>query len=313
MWLLLPSSVLVWSRPGRVVSLLLPHWHLVVGTSVLLDLRQRPRYPPLEDSFNWPGTGPPRHPVSFPQRKLVVFNWINQRTLHLILERFWERWKAHAGSRNSCPQQTSVEQPLFVSPRPMSTRMRTGAGYITVISAYAPTLLASDEDEEEFYQQLSDLLSSIPADHDIALLGDFNARIEADADSWTSVIGLFGVGKINKNRECLLQLCSLFNLSVASSFFKSSLRSKVTWMHPRSRRWHQLDYVIIRRRQLRALKQAAACTPPTAELIICSGSLQASNHTKKVLSNPTEALAPCRRLLYTRLSPQSALSTAAIF
>jgi len=40
----------------------------------------------------------------------------------------------------------------------MSIRMRTRTGYITVISAYAPTLLASDEDKDEFYQQLSDLL-----------------------------------------------------------------------------------------------------------------------------------------------------------
>ena len=83
-----------------------------------------------------------------------------------------------------------VEQPLFVSPRLVSIRIRTRAGYITVISTYAPTLLASDEDKDEFYQQLSDLLSSIPAGHDIALLEDFKARIGADADSWTSVIEL---------------------------------------------------------------------------------------------------------------------------
>ena len=148
-----------------------------------------------------------------------------------------------------------VEQPVFASPRLMSIRIRIRAGYITVISAYAPTLLASDEDKDEFYQQLSDLLSSILAGHDIALLGDFNARIGADADSWTSVIGRFGVGKINENGQRLLELCSLFNLSVASSFFKGSLRSNVMWMHPRSRRWHQLDHVIIRRRQLRGVKQ----------------------------------------------------------
>jgi len=44
-------------------------------------------------------------------------------------------------------------------------------------------LQASDENKDEFYQQLSDLLSSVPAGHDIALLGDFNARIGADPDS----------------------------------------------------------------------------------------------------------------------------------
>jgi len=98
--------------------------------------------------------------------------------------------------------------------------MRTEAGYTTVISAYAPTLLASDEDEGEFYEQLTDHHSSITAGHDIALLGDFNARISAD--SWIYVIGRFGEGKINENGQRLLELCSLFNLSVARTFFESS-------------------------------------------------------------------------------------------
>jgi len=120
-------------------------------------------------------------------------------------------------------------QPRAVAalPHELSARfLRTRAVYVTVISAYAPTLLASGEDKDEFYQPLSDLLSSIPAGHDIALLGDFNARIGADADSWTSVIGRFGEGKINESEQHLLELCSSCNLSVASSFFKGSLRSR---------------------------------------------------------------------------------------
>jgi len=87
----------------------------------------------------------------------------------------------------------------------MSIRMRTGVGYITVISAYAPTLLTSAKDKDEFCEQLSDLLSSIPAGHEIAPLGDFNTRIGADL--WTSVIARFRVGKINDNGQRLLELC----------------------------------------------------------------------------------------------------------
>jgi len=74
----------------------------------------------------------------------------------------------------------------------------------------------------------------------------------------TVALGHFGAGKINENGQGLLELCSLFNLFVASSFFKGLLRSKVTWIHPRSR-WHQLDHhVIIRKRQLRDLKQCCS-------------------------------------------------------
>ena len=65
---------------------------------------------------------------------------------------------------------------------------------------------------------------------------------------------------LTSHAEMLLQdniiyYCSFFNLSVASSFLKGSLQSKVTWMHPSCRRCHQLDHIIIRRRQLRSLKQ----------------------------------------------------------
>jgi len=64
-----------------------------------------------------------------------------------------------------------VEQPLFVSPRLMSIRTHTTAGYITGISAYAPTLLASDEDKDEFYQQLDEFdRKDCNNYHDISLL-----------------------------------------------------------------------------------------------------------------------------------------------
>ena len=51
----------------------------------------------------------------------------------------------------------------------------------------------------------------------------------------------FGAGKMNENGKHPLELCSLLDLSVASTFFEGSMRSKVTWMCTCSWRWHQLD------------------------------------------------------------------------
>ena len=58
------------------------------------------------------------------------------------------------------------------------------------------------------------------------------------------------MGNLNENGQRLLELCSAFHLCLADTYFAGSMSSKVTWMHPRSKRWHQLDHVIVRRRQL---------------------------------------------------------------
>lgn len=49
----------------------------------------------------------------------------------------------------------------------------------TIISAYAPTLLADQLDKEVFYSNLDALLSQVPRRNKIVLLGDFNAKLSA--------------------------------------------------------------------------------------------------------------------------------------
>ena len=41
----------------------------------------------------------------------------------------------------------------------------------------------------------------------------------------------------------------MHNLSVTNTFFQQSDAGKTLWMHPRSRHWHLLDYIIVRQRR----------------------------------------------------------------
>lgn len=143
-----------------------------------------------------------------------------------------------------------IQQPISISPRLMTMRMCLKDGYITIISAYAPTLKASSESKDEFYEGLNEAILRIPAGDNIALIGDFNARIGSDFNAWSNVMGQHGIGKMNENGQRLLELCAAHSLCLTSTFFGGSMCSKTTWMHPRSRRWHQLDHIIVRRRQL---------------------------------------------------------------
>jgi len=74
-------------------------------------------------------------------------------------------------------------------------------------------------------------------------------------DGYATALGAHGLWNLNENGQSLLEQCSAFYLCLADTYFAGSMGSKVTWMHPRSRRWHQLDHVIVRRRQLNEVSQ----------------------------------------------------------
>ena len=81
------------------------------------------------------------------------------------------------------------------SERLLTLRLQTSDGPVTLVSAYAPTLTSTPEAKDEFYTNLSDIIKNIPRNKHLVLLGDFNARVGADHDSWPSCLGHFRVGQ----------------------------------------------------------------------------------------------------------------------
>lgn len=144
-----------------------------------------------------------------------------------------------------------LELPKGISDRIITLRLQlTSNKYIHLISIYAPTLPSPDEEKFKFYQELRSILEKIPSADKIILLGDFNARVGAEHGLWDGVLGRHGVGKCNANGLELLTLCAEFGLCLTNTCFRMPEKFKTTWMHPRSRHWHLLDYVIVRRRDL---------------------------------------------------------------
>lgn len=139
------------------------------------------------------------------------------------------------------------------SERIMSLRLKSERGYVTFISAYAPTLPASAEVKDQFYDQLAEALDRVNSSDRLYILGDFNARVGQDYTAWPDCLGNHGTGNINENGQRLLEFCSSRQLCVTNTFFKGRLTHKVSWKHPRSGHWHQLDLVISRRKDLREI------------------------------------------------------------
>ena len=160
--------------------------------------------------------------------------------------------------RSSLLSHLNGNLPIGLSERLMKLSIPTQGRTLHVISAYAPTLNQSDSVKEQFYHQLSQILSKIPRSDKILLLGDFNARVGTDHEGWQGVLGKHGIGKENSNGTKLLSLCSQENLIVTNTMFHQAERYKSTWMHPGTKKWHLIDYVITRQRDLRDILHTRA-------------------------------------------------------
>lgn len=177
------------------------------------------------------------------------------------------------------------------SERLLTLRLNTTDGPITLVSVYAPTLSSTPDTKDEFYDNLASIIGNIPSHEQLVLLGDFNARVGADHDSWPSCLGMFGVGKMNDNGQRLLEICTCHDLCITNSYFKTKPQHKVTWRHPRSKHWHQLDLILVRRTAIRYVVhtrsyQSADCDTDHS-LVCCKIKMQPKRfHRTKKQGNP---------------------------
>ena len=149
--------------------------------------------------------------------------------------------------------------PKGVNDRLMSLRLPLpGQQFATLISAYAPTMTNPDDVKERFYEDLTATITAVPRADKLIILGDFNARVGTDHKSWEGVLGKNGLGSCNSNGTLLLETCAAHELLITNSVFCLPKRNRSSWMHPRSKHWHLLDYVIVRQRDRRDVRVTKA-------------------------------------------------------
>ena len=100
-----------------------------------------------------------------------------------------------------------------VSGRIIHICLKCHLSYIPVVAFSAPTNPSSGTTQaaapsDTFYDQLQSVVSDVPPRDMLLVLGDFNARVRSDFQSWRSVIGPHGLGDCNGNGERLLDFGS---------------------------------------------------------------------------------------------------------
>ena len=100
----------------------------------------------------------------------------------------------------------------------------SGNKHATIVSAYAPTMTNPDEVKDKFYNILNNIISATPRTDKLILLGDFNARVGTDHQTWEGVIGSEFVGKCNSNVLLLLRKCAEHDLLITNRVFTQTER-----------------------------------------------------------------------------------------
>jgi hypothetical protein len=97
---------------------------------------------------------------------------------------------------------------------------------VNLLYVYAPTLTASKDNKDNFYNQLDVFIKGIPDKEELIILGDFNARVGGNNDA---CLGNFSIGKCNENGQRLLKICTNHELCVINTYFSTKPHHRVSF------------------------------------------------------------------------------------
>ena len=143
-----------------------------------------------------------------------------------------------------------------ISERIIKIRSYCAPIHITVIAVYSPinpTTKQMRVENDKFYKDLQDTLNDVSKKDMIIIMDDLNARVGNDQQQRhqhvaRSSLGPFTTDIENENGSRLMDFCEINNIIVSNTFFKHKLVHQTSWMHPRNKIWHMIDYTLINKK-----------------------------------------------------------------
>ena len=119
-----------------------------------------------------------------------------------------------------------------VSDRILSVRFRGRKVNITIVQVYAPTSMASEEEQDSFFNKLQSTIDRTPKGYVMMVIGDFNAKVGHHQGGDGDTIGRHGLGKQNEAGERPVEFCKGSNLGIMNTWFEQPKRRLYTWTSP---------------------------------------------------------------------------------
>ena len=137
--------------------------------------------------------------------------------------------------------------------RPVSSRLiticlRAVPFNITIVQAYAPTSDYDDNEIEEFYDQLQNVIDQTPKKDILVVQGDRNAKVGRDAcGNWQGICGPFCNNDTNERGLKLVEFATFNDLVLANTSGHHKASRRWTWYSPNGQHHNQTDYILVRK------------------------------------------------------------------
>ncbi|XP_060183172.1 uncharacterized protein LOC132613140 [Lycium barbarum] len=99
----------------------------------------------------------------------------------------------------------------------MTIKLVVGGFILHIISAYAPQAGLGKEEKRRFWEDLDEMMGSIPSTEKLFIGGDFNGHIGSISGGYDDVHGGCGFRDRNGGGVALLDFAKAFGLMVANS------------------------------------------------------------------------------------------------
>ena len=142
-----------------------------------------------------------------------------------------------------------------VSSRLMWVRVKLGRECWVFISAYGLGCERSEEERDEFWNELARCVDGLSRRNYVVVLGDLNARV--GAREVEGMMGKYGVPGENESGKRLLHMSVEHELVIGNGLFKKSRINKYTWIRIAGGRVVEralMDCVLVTKRMIGRLK-----------------------------------------------------------
>ena len=104
--------------------------------------------------------------------------------------------------------------------RIMALQLVIAKGKMNVLSVYTPQTGCTDEDKDNFWKKLDEVLQSIPANEKVILACDMSGHVGADRSGVERWHGCHGYGSQNEEGRTIRQCAQMCDLAIAKTFFE---------------------------------------------------------------------------------------------
>ena len=123
-----------------------------------------------------------------------------------------------------------------VNHRIITTTFNNRLEKVTIIQA--PTEASEDEEKDEFYRKLQDIINNTPSYDNKILMGDFNAQLGPLRQGCETLLSPYGTSMAhNNNGEWLISFCAVNGLTIGNIFFQHQFIHMENMEIPR---WHDI-------------------------------------------------------------------------